>query len=599
LSNSYFDWPARATADRFVRFDTVRAEDFNSALDLASAGFEKLPSPANLWGAAQNYAADTGAANAYVVSIAATHLTAYFNGLKVRFKAGATNTGASTINVNSLGAKAIVGPDGATALTAGQIVAGQMIECTYDGASFQMATPANVTWSNDPTAIQQGRYNGGLTTAGTSTAYRITPTPAHPAYVGDGTNFDVVFHAACGETPTFEVDSLGALQLGRQLADGTYATFRANEIPAGWRSKVRHVGTYFQLMNVPPILSVGSFASFRSKTRNGKMEIASRGTSFAAPASDSYTLDGWMWTASTGGVVTVSQQSDAPSDNEFQYSLRVAVTTADAAIAAGDFAVVRQPIEGFLVRDCIGRPVAIKFRVRSAKVGTHCVYLRNNGNDRSYVLTYTVSAANTWETKTVKLPAGLTTAGTTNWATGRGIDLGFVLAAGATYQTTADAWQAGNYFATAAQVNCLDTVGNIFAITGVQMENGNEPGPFEHRDPATEAALNQRYLWAYIPTAEAPFAMCAVNSTSNVYAIVHFPTEMRIPPSMSTNNVAQWKVIAGTASVATTGVAFNTTTKNCAEVIFSNSSAPFTVGNAGWVRSFDATARMYASAELT
>jgi len=49
---------------------------------------------------------------------------------------------------------------------------------------------------------------------------------------------------------------------------------------------------------------------------------------------------------------------------------------------------------------------------------------------------------------------------------------GFNLFCGSTFQTTAGAWQTGNFSATSSQVNCLDTIGNIFAITGVQLEAG-------------------------------------------------------------------------------------------------------------------------------
>ena len=45
----------------------------------------------------------------------------------VLFKANFTNTGAVTLNLNSLGAKAIKKNDGATALVANDIVSGQIV----------------------------------------------------------------------------------------------------------------------------------------------------------------------------------------------------------------------------------------------------------------------------------------------------------------------------------------------------------------------------------------------------------------------------------------------------------------------------------------
>ena len=236
----------------------------------------------------------------------------------------------------------------------------------------------------------------------------------------------------------------------------------------------------------------GHLAGFRNKIINGKMDIAQRGTSFPAMGS-AYCLDRWMRYSTASEVVTVSQQADAPSSNEFQNSLRIAVTTADASIAAGDLSVIDQIIEGYNVRDLIGRDFTLSFRVRSSKTGIHCVNFKNSGADRSFIAEYTVNAADTWETKSVTVPGGLITAGTWDWTNGIGLRVSFALAAGSTFRTTANAWQTGNFHATANQVNCLDTIGNIFAITGVQLEAGAIATPFEHRPYGAELALCQRY----------------------------------------------------------------------------------------------------------
>ncbi|MBW8067057.1 MAG: hypothetical protein GJU73_06370 [Ferrovum sp.] len=81
---------------------------------------------------------DTGAANAYVVTLPMT-LTAYQLGQTVRFKAVNPNTGASTVNVNGLGVINIVGGNN-TALQGGEIssTGDGMTVLVYDGTNFRM-----------------------------------------------------------------------------------------------------------------------------------------------------------------------------------------------------------------------------------------------------------------------------------------------------------------------------------------------------------------------------------------------------------------------------------------------------------------------------
>jgi hypothetical protein len=242
MSNSYFDWPAKSTAERFVAFDTVRSGDVNDALDLVSAGFEKMPTPAELNGGYGNYAPDTGSANQYVVELS-SQITDYVEGLTVKFRAANANTGASTLNVNGMGAVAIVGPDGATALEAGQIVDGQMVECQYDGGNFQLKTyVAEATFSQSPGAIQGQSYTA-VTTGGTGAAYTATPSPVWTAYAEHKTLF-LRFAATCDAAATLNVSGLGAtLQLVKQLGDGTFANVAAGDIPIGHRSRVTLLST--------------------------------------------------------------------------------------------------------------------------------------------------------------------------------------------------------------------------------------------------------------------------------------------------------------------------------------------------------------------
>lgn len=63
--------------------------------------------------------------------------TAYTAGQTFRFVSAGANTGATTLNINGLGAKSIT-KNGTAALAAGDIGASTVIEVTYDGTQFQL-----------------------------------------------------------------------------------------------------------------------------------------------------------------------------------------------------------------------------------------------------------------------------------------------------------------------------------------------------------------------------------------------------------------------------------------------------------------------------
>ena len=240
----------------------------------------------------------------------------------------------------------------------------------------------------------------------------------------------------------------------------------------------------------------GIFTGYKNRIINGGMDIAQRGTSFALTSSPTgtYTLDRWVCGFSGTMNLTITQDSNVPSNNEFQSSLKVAVAVADTSIGSTDIAYIQQKIEGYNVRDLIGQTLTVSFWVKSTITGTYCVSFANSTPDRSYIATYTVNTTNTWEYKTITLPSGLITAGTWNWTNGIGLQVTFALAAGANYQTTANAWQTGNYIGTSAQVNAVSSTSNVFAITGVQLEKGSVATAYEHRAIGLEVELCQRYF---------------------------------------------------------------------------------------------------------
>ena len=275
-----------------------------------------------------------------------------------------------------------------------------------------------------------------------------------------------------------------------------------------------------------------------------------RGKTFAAIATASYTADRIRTDYVTTAVTTVSQVVDAPTVSQSniytQDAYKIEVTTADATIAAGDFYTASQRIEGYNFTNIAQRSFTLSFWVKATKTGTYCVSFVNSGTDRSYVAEYSVLVTNTWEYKTITVSTS-PSAGTWDYTNGVGLSVQFALACGSAFQTTANAWQTGNFKGTANQVNALDTISNIFQLALVQIEAGTVATPFEQRSESDVMGLCQRYFTmtfniGVVPAqASASTAGCIVYRASVAGATANgdswkFPATMRTSPSVTFYN---------------------------------------------------------------
>ena len=101
-----------------------------------------------------DYAVSTGSANAYLLTLSPA-LAAHIAGMPIRFRANFTNTGACTLTVNSLGAVALK-KNYNVALSAGDIVSGQIITVAHDGTNYQLLNGVVVYASDLASLIASG-----------------------------------------------------------------------------------------------------------------------------------------------------------------------------------------------------------------------------------------------------------------------------------------------------------------------------------------------------------------------------------------------------------------------------------------------------------
>jgi hypothetical protein len=210
----------------------------------------------------------------------------------------------------------------------------------------------------------------------------------------------------------------------------------------------------------------------KNKIINGSFDYWQRNTSFAAIANNAYHADRFHYAKAGAMVHTIARSTDVPASSSSLYSLLATTTTIDAAIASTDFVCVLQHVEGNVLRSFKSKKMVMTFWVKAFKAGTYCISIRNGTATRSLVLEYTVNASNTWEKKTVRFTHDAS--GTWAYDTSIGLTACFVIASGSSFNTTAGSWQNGQFFATANQVNGVDSLSNSFQLTDICMVEDNE-----------------------------------------------------------------------------------------------------------------------------
>jgi hypothetical protein len=239
------------------------------------------------------------------------------------------------------------------------------------------------------------------------------------------------------------------------------------------------------------LASDSQYTGFKNRIINGAMVISQRGTSFT-PVDNvaTYTLDRWAYGQASGTLPTISQSTIVPSTANFINSILVTSGTGSTPT----YAQLAQRIEGLNMYDfswgnSAAQTVTLSFWVRSSVTGTFAVSFRNSAADRSYIATYTINSANTYEQKSLTVVGD--TSGT--WLTNNGIGTYLVWDLKGSGSGTAGAWTATGNVSTSGSTGIIGTTNATFYITGVQLEKGSTATSFDSRPFSTELLLCQRY----------------------------------------------------------------------------------------------------------
>jgi len=250
------------------------------------------------------------------------------------------------------------------------------------------------------------------------------------------------------------------------------------------------------------ITQAGEFNSdsnfgFKNRIINGAMVIDQRNAGAAVTIDQTggtYTLDRWYGRDDSDGAYSIQQVSDAPTG--FTNSLKITITTTDSSLSASQYGFIGQWIEGFNTADlnwgtANAKTVTLSFWVKGSVTGQFGGSITNSAQNRSYPFSYTISAANTWEQKTVTITGDTT--GTWLTTNGAGIGVIFAVGIGSNFLDTANIWTGNFEMSATGQTNLYATSGGTLQFTGVQLEVGSTATSFDYRPYGTELALCQRY----------------------------------------------------------------------------------------------------------
>jgi hypothetical protein len=266
---------------------------------------------------------------------------------------------------------------------------------------------------------------------------------------------------------------------------------------------------------------------YRNRVINGAMQVDNRRSGASVtPTTNAYIIDKWIAIIAQASKLTFGQNLNAVAPPNGFTNYLGAKTAAAYTPLTGDYFIERQSIEGYYLSDFMwGSATAqnadLSFWVYSSLTGNFGGSIQNAAQNRSYPFTYSVAVANTWTKITLTIPGD--TAGVWVVNSGVGAIVNFSLGAGATFQSAAGAWAAGNFATAPGQVNVVATLNAVHYITGVHLGPVGSSTVTEWRPYPVEQSLCLRYFRL----------MTVVVTTTSIYQTVLFE-KMRTTPIVGT-----------------------------------------------------------------
>lgn len=238
---------------------------------------------------------------------------------------------------------------------------------------------------------------------------------------------------------------------------------------------------------------------------DGAMEIWPEGTSRSV-ANNTAPYGSVLFRMDNGNTsvtLTNSRQTSVPSNTNLTFSNQVSKTAA-GTLASTTYCMWQYFVEGNDIYRMWNQETTVLFWVRSSVASNRSLTIVNGSNTHSYIQQYSISAANAWELKAIRLPALSTCPGAISRDNTLGLQIRFSIVAGSTFQSaTTNQWVSGNYVSGIGEdTTWLTGTAHNFSITGVMVLPGNWEGLTAAqynfvragRNFAEEIAISQRYF---------------------------------------------------------------------------------------------------------
>lgn len=322
-----------------------------------------------------------------------------------------------------------------------------------------------------------------------------------------------------------------------------------------------------------PLSNIQTATGRRNLIINGDVAIWQRGTSTTTLTSNDSTgyngadRFGQFFDIDQGsGTISlaISQSTDTPANQPFDYSIKAVVTDTSYTPSGSDnVAPFTYKVETYDANPLgwgttAAKPATLSYWIKSSVAGTGTLQIRlpdssqvSGASDGNFYTTFVINTADTWEKKIHVIPAN-TTDGWRRTVSNIGLHIHWNFGSNQGNVATEDTWfRANNHMQPHSDqtLNFLDGGGTAY-LTGVQLEVGSEASEFEFISRAEQLSLCQRYFYRNDVTSKNAIAV-KFDNTRLYRGSYPLPVTMRDTPSSDVDSINyQW----GGATVAGTSI---------------------------------------------